>query len=85
MTSIPADRQTVELADLMLKETRRIEKNMISKINCMYFVARKVSLPTIDIMMKKEKAEGADQLYRGFTQQVNQLINQYFSITEEGK
>jgi|TARA_B110001450_G_C17562687_1_gene457429 hypothetical protein len=38
----------------MLKETRRIEKNLISKLNCMYFAARKVSLPSIEFMLKKE-------------------------------
>lgn len=58
---------TVELSELMLKETRRIEKNMISKINCMYFIARKVSLPTIDLLMKKEKTEDPDVMYKGFT------------------
>lgn len=51
----------------MLKETRRIEKNMISKLNCMYFIARKVSLPTIEILSKKEKTEDPEALYKGFT------------------
>jgi hypothetical protein len=68
----------------MLKETRRIEKNMISKLNCMYFVARKVSLPTIETLLKKEKSENNDDLYKGFTKQVNDLINLYFSIEKEG-
>jgi hypothetical protein len=50
----------MDLADKMLQETRRIEKNMVQKLNCMYFVARKVSLPTVDYMLKKEKTENAD-------------------------
>lgn len=33
----------------------------------MYFIARKVSLPTIEILNKKEKAENIDELYKGFT------------------
>jgi hypothetical protein len=31
---------------------------MVQKLNCMYFVARKVSLPTVDSMLKKEKELG---------------------------
>lgn len=38
----------------MLRETRLIEKNLIQKLNCMYFASRKVSLPSIEFMMKKE-------------------------------
>ena len=52
---IPSSSQIMELSDLMLKETRRIEKNVISKLNCMYFVARKVSMPTMESLMKREK------------------------------
>lgn len=33
----------------------------------MYFIARKVSLPTIEVLMKKEKTEDADLMYKGFT------------------
>ena len=69
----------------MLKETRRIERNMISKLNCMYFIARKISLPTIDFLLKKEKSENADNLYKGFTKQLNELINMYFRIENDGK
>lgn len=67
MFTIPSNNHTFELADQMLQETRRIEKNTISKLNCMYFIARKVSLPTIEILNKKEKAENIDELYKGFT------------------
>jgi hypothetical protein len=38
----------------MLAETRRIEKNLVSKLNCMYFAARKISLPSVDFMLRKE-------------------------------
>lgn len=38
----------------MLAETRKIEKNLVSKLNCMYFAARKVSLPNVDYMIRKE-------------------------------
>ena len=51
----------------------------------MYFIARKISLPTIEVLMKKEKTEDVDQLYRGFTKEVNSLINKYFNISDEGK
>jgi hypothetical protein len=54
----------------MLKETRRIEMNLVSKLNCMYFAARKVSVPSVDFMMKKEKEMGdeAANMYIGFSQ-----------------
>jgi hypothetical protein len=55
MKYLPSSSQILELSELMLKETRRIEKNMISKLNCMYFIARKVSMPTIEILLKREK------------------------------
>ena len=50
----------------------------------MYFVARQVSLPSIETMLKKEKMSdnGAD-MYLQFSQQLNKLINIYFSITNE--
>ena len=38
----------------MVLETRKIESNLISKLNCMYFAARKISIPNIDYMMRKE-------------------------------
>ena len=52
----------------------------------MYFVARKVSMPTVDSMHKKEKTQEDDQdMYLGFSKQLNQLINTYFTISKEGK
>jgi len=48
-------------------------------------VARKVSMPTIESMMKKERAdvEAAKQMYVNFSQELNDLINLYFSIENE--
>jgi hypothetical protein len=43
------------LTDEMLIETRKIERNLISKLNCMYFAARKISMPSIEYMMRKEQ------------------------------
>lgn len=64
----------------MLEETRKIEKNLVQKLNCMYFAARKVSLPSIDCMMKKEKElEDPASMYIGFSKKLNDLINLYFS------
>ena len=42
----------------MLVETRKIEKNLISKLNCMYFAARKISMPSMEYMMRKESELG---------------------------
>jgi len=70
----------MELSEHMLKETRRVEKNMVQKLNCMYFVARKVSLPTVEYMLKKEKTENSEAMYSGFSKQLNDLINMYFNI-----
>ena len=72
------------LANEMLSGTRKIESALIQKLNCMYFVARQVSLPSIETMLKKEKMSdnGAD-MYLQFSQQLNKLINIYFSITNE--
>lgn len=55
MLTIPSNGQTMDLSQEMLKETRRIERNMVQKLNCMYFVARRVSMPSIENMMKREK------------------------------
>ena len=44
----------------MLLETRKIEKNLVQKLNCMYFASRKVSLPSVDYMLRKE-AEAEDK------------------------
>lgn len=43
------------MTDEMLIETRKIERNLISKLNCMYFAARKISMPSIEFMMRKEQ------------------------------
>nr|AEV53961.1 RecQ-like protein [Stylonychia lemnae] len=50
---IPSGGSTFDLSQDMLTETRRIERNMIQKLNCMYFVARKVSLLLQSICLKK--------------------------------
>lgn len=63
----------------MLLETRKIEKNLVQKLNCMYFCARKVSLPSVDYMMKKEKElEDPSGMYIDFSKRLNTLINLYF-------
>eukprot|EP00347_Sterkiella_histriomuscorum_P010247 403377026 len=82
---IPSGGQTLELSQDMLKETRRIERNMVQKLNCMYFVARRVSLINVDVMLKKEKQEADNglEMYKGFSNQLNDLINLYFSIENE--
>lgn len=69
----------------MLVETRRIEKNMIQKLHCMYFVARRISMPTVEHMLKREKQEDAVSMYKGFSKQLNDLINMYFAVTDESK
>ena len=69
----------------MLNETRRIEKNMIQKLHCMYFIARRISMPTMEHMLKREKTEDATAMYKGFSKQLNDLINLYFNVTNEGK
>jgi len=52
----------------------------------MYFVSRMVSLPSIETMLKKEKAsENGQEMYLEFSRQLNKLINIYFSITDECK
>ena len=70
----------------MLEATRKIESALVQKLNCMYFVARKVSMPTMESMHKKEKMqeEGQD-MYLDFSKQLNELINAYFTISKEGK
>lgn len=45
----------------------------------MYFSARKVSLPSFDYMMKKEKElEDPSGMYIDFSKRLNTLINLYF-------
>ena len=50
----------------------------------MYFVARKVSMPSIEALLKKEKQE-TKEIYRDFSKQLNVLINKYFANENEGK
>ena len=44
-------------------------------------------MPTIEAMMKKERMDvnAAKEMYLNFSQQLNDLINLYFSIENEGK
>ena len=52
----------------------------------MYFVARKVSMPSVESMQKKERAqEQGEDMYLDFSKQLNQLINTYFGIEKQGK
>ena len=80
---IPGGSRMLDLANDMLKETRRIEKNMVQKLNCMYFVANRVSMPNVSIMMDKEK-QSDSSIYTKCSQQLNDIINQYFSVENEG-
>lgn len=52
--AVPAPTENVTLANSMLDATRKIESALVQKLNCMYFVARKVSLTTVEAMMRKE-------------------------------
>lgn len=72
------------LSELMHHATRRIENALVQKLNCMYFVARKVSMPSIEALLKKEKQE-TKEIYRDFSKQLNVLINKYFANENEGK
>ena len=86
--SVPAANKSMPLSNAMLTATRKIESALIQKLNCMYFVARRVSLPSVETMLKKEaKLDGQDKekMYLDFSKQLNDLINTYFSITNEGK
>lgn len=51
----------------------------------MYFVARRISMPNIEHMLKREKTEDASAMYKGFSKQLNDLINMYFNVTNESK
>ena len=75
----------MDLSKEMLEETQRIEKNMIQKLNCMYFIARRISMPTVEHMLKREKNEDFVALYKGFSKKLNELINLYFSVADESK
>ena len=67
LINIPSNASTLDLAQDMLQETRRIEKNMVQKLNCMYFVARRISMPTVEQMLKREKSEDYVAMYKGFS------------------
>lgn len=84
ITSIPAANATIPLAKAMLEATRKIESALVQKLNCMYFVSRKISLPSVDNLLKKEKSvESAKEMYLEFSHALNQLINTYFCIENE--
>jgi hypothetical protein len=52
----------------------------------MYFVARKVSMISIESMLKKEKiVENSKSMYLDLSKQLNELINLYFSVENERK
>ena len=90
---IPHQTHIFELSEDMLKETRRIEKNLVSKLNCMYFAAKKISLPSVDFMLRKERELDEDEnsektskdLYYEFSEKLNGLINLYFQAARGGK
>ena len=56
INSIPNADATIPLAKEMLEATRKIESALVQKLNCMYFVARKISLPSVENLLKREKA-----------------------------
>lgn len=58
---IPSPKHVLQITEEMLTETRKVEKNLISKLNCMYFAARKVSVPNIEYMRKIEEEQAAIQ------------------------
>ena len=45
----------MSLSENMHMATRKIENALVQKLNCMYFVARKVSMPSIEALLKKER------------------------------
>ena len=69
----------------MLDATRKIESALVQKLNCSYFIARKVSLPSVESMLKREKGcpDKGKEMYLDFSHQLNKLINKYFSIMKE--
>lgn len=80
--SIPKEQLAMPLSEAMHVATREIESALVQKLNCMYFVARKVSVPTIEALLKREKAETA-QMYVDFSHDLNDLINKYFRTENE--
>jgi hypothetical protein len=81
---IPRHQKALPLSEAMHNATRKIENALVQKLNCMYFVARKVSVPSIEALLKKEKQESI-QIYKDFSSQLNVLINKYFANENEGK
>lgn len=71
----------------MLAATNKIENALVQKLNCMYFVARKVSMTSVEAMQKKEKMQDGskEKMYLDFSKQLNDLINVYFKVEDEGK
>ena len=84
--SVPAPECSIPMANAMLAGTRLIESALIQKLNCIYFVARRVSIPNVEFMLKEEKrSKNGSDMYLKFSQDLNELINLYFSITDERK
>ena len=68
IVSVPAPQVAMPLARAMLDSTRKIEQALIQKLNCMYFVARIVSLPSIETMLKKERlVDNGKEMYIEFS------------------
>lgn len=88
---IPSQANIYQLSQDMLAETRSIEKNLVQKLNSMFFAARKVSLPSVSFMLKKESDLEEEQpgsskaMYLDFSRKLNDLINLYFSASKGGK
>lgn len=78
--NLPSEQRIFPMAEDMLQETRKIEQNLISKLNCTYLAARQVSMPTIEYMMNKEaELDDPTDFFKGFSVKINELINRYFS------
>jgi len=84
ISRIPHQTHIHALSQDMLTETRKIENNLVAKLNCMYYAARKVSLPNVDCMMRKEQElenqepGSSEKMYTDFSLRLNDLINIYF-------
>jgi hypothetical protein len=87
VTRIPSTAAALPLARAMLDATRKIESALVQKLNCMYFISRKISLPSIEGMLKRERLmdDKGKAMYFEFSKLLNQLINSYFAIENEGK
>lgn len=67
--SVPGPEKSIPMANAMLEGTRKIESALIQKLNCIYFVARRVSLPNVEFMLKEEKrSEEGTEMYLKFSQ-----------------